>query len=788
MDARAHTPHAGALRLAPHLVLGAFCAGLALALAGRVPAGPGAALCAATALAAGGCAAGRRAGSALALLCAAALLAGAVWGGVRIARTTAPDLDLPTTVRGTVVLDAPMAPDGRGGLRGRAVAERLDARDGPPVPAGTRLLLELGGSGSPPPPGARLWVAGRLSPAAGPRSAGWWRAWLARQGIAARLAPDVTRREGRRGGLAGLRDRWREWAGRHAGAGLSGDRAAIVRGMALGGGAGLSEEAAADFRDAGLWHLLAVSGQNVAVVAVAVLGLLGALGVRRRPAVAMAGAVMALYCLACDGGASVGRAGIVGGLGLLAELRSAPRERWYLMLVGLAVLLAWQPRSLGDPGLQLSFAAVAGLFLLAPPLAAWLAGWVPERIAGLAALAAAASLATAPVVVWHFGRLSLAGLALNVVAVPLAAPVVVLALAGILAGALVPAAGVALAWVAGLGAEALLLASRAAAAVPGAAVDLPAAAAPALLAVALAPLGLAALARPGGRAAERARRLPWGALAALAVALGGAGWALGRPGPAPPWPATAAVTALDIGQGDAILLRSPDGAAAVFDTGPPGDPAPVVAALRREGVRRLDAVVMTHDSLDHIGGVTDILARFPVAVVLHPPDPVDGWEPAARAAIAAAESRGVPVRVIRAGAVLQLGEWRVRVLSPAGRRPAGADPNPWSLVARASAGPLDALLTADAESDALAPLVTGSVDVLKVSHHGSEDAGLPAELTRLRPRVALISAGDDNPFRHPRPETLAALAGAGVAAWRTDLAGDVTVTLARGALAVEGTR
>jgi competence protein ComEC len=248
---------------------------------------------------------------------------------------------------------------------------------------------------------------------------------------------------------------------------------------------------------------------------------------------------------------------------------------------------------------------------------------------------------------------------------------------------------------------------------------------------------------------------------------------------------------LDIGQGDAILLRSPEGAAAVVDTGPPGppgSPAPVVAALRRAGVRRLDVLVMTHDSLDHIGGVTDILRRFPVGVVLHPPDPVDGWNPAARAAIVAVGEAGVPVREIRAGSRVAFGRWRLRVLSPAGRRPVGADPNPYGLVALASAGPLDALLTADAESDALSPLVTGSVDVLKVSHHGSEDPGLPAELTRLRPRVALISAGEANQFRHPRPQTLAALAAQRVSVWRTDLSGDVSVAMDRGALVVSGTR
>jgi len=174
--------------------------------------------------------------------------------------------------------------------------------------------------------------------------------------------------------------------------------------------------------------------------------------------------------------------------------------------------------------------------------------------------------------------------------------------------------------------------------------------------------------------------------------------------------------------------------------------------------------------------------------VMHPPDPVDGWEPACVAVIAEAGTRRVPIRVIRAGTRFSLGAWTVRVLSPSGARPVGADPNPYSLVAIASSGSLDVLLTADAESDALRPLVTGSVDVLKVSHHGSEDTGLPEELTRLRPRVALISAGEDNPFRHPRPQTLAALAARGVSTWVTDRAGDVSVSANGDTLVVDGSR
>ena len=313
---------------------------------------------------------------------------------------------------------------------------------------------------------------------------------------------------------------------------------------------------------------------------------------------------------------------------------------------------------------------------------------MPARIAGLAGLAAAASLATAPVVVWHFGRLSIAGLALNVVAVPLAAPIVILALAGLAAGAVVPAAGVLLAWVAGLGAWTLLLAARAAAAIPGAAVDLPPATAPVFIALALAPLALWARDPPG-------RLHAGGAGDPLAPGGGARAGRRGRRVAAHPSRATTTVAGrrrLSRCSTSARATRSCCGA----PTGPPrcstparpARPAPVVAALRRAGVRRLDLLVLTHDSLDHVGGAIDILERFPVGVVLHPPDPVDGWLPAARAAVAGARARGVPVRLVRAGSRLRLGRWRLRVLSPAGARPVGADPNPYSLVTLARVGSL----------------------------------------------------------------------------------------------------
>ena len=180
-----------------------FCGGLLAALAAGAPVAGTAGGAVAAALAAGASAVRGRAGAALALLGAAVALAGWAWGTVRLAATAAPRLDLPARASGVVVVNATPAPDGRGGVRARAVASRLTLAPGGPVPDGTRLLLDLDDGRSPPGLGDRLRVEGRMRPAADRDDPGWWRRWLARQGIAGRLRPDVAAPAGRRGGLEG---------------------------------------------------------------------------------------------------------------------------------------------------------------------------------------------------------------------------------------------------------------------------------------------------------------------------------------------------------------------------------------------------------------------------------------------------------------------------------------------------------------------------------------------------------------------------------------------------------
>jgi competence protein ComEC len=242
------------------------------------------------------------------------------------------------------------------------------------------------------------------------------------------------------------------------------------------------------------------------------------------------------------------------------------------------------------------------------------------------------------------------------------------------------------------------------------------------------------------------------------------------------------ISFLAVGQGDATLIQHGERAILV-DSGPPG--GPVVGLLERAGVRRLDALVVTHDQADHDGAAAAVLSRFAVGALL------DGGEgapsPQRRALLAAAARRSVPRIVPTAGQSIRAGPLRLEVLWP--RRdgpapaPAGPDPNQRALVVVAHDGAFDALLPADAESDVTADLDLPRVEVLKVAHHGSEDPGLPALLTRLRPQVAVIPVGR-NPYGHPTAQAVGALRAAVPRVYRTDRDGTVRLDVQDGRIAV----
>ncbi len=761
------------LRHPRHMALGALCAGLLLAghpwLA--VAGGLGAAVALVSAM---------RPTTTVAVLALIVLPpAAALLGSARLAAIDRSDLaryaGSAVTLRGHVV-KRERESFGAARMRVRATAARVGGRW-----RATTGLVQV--RVRRPPAGAatigdEVEAAGALAAPSRQAEASGYAAYLRRGGVRVVLHADRVRLTGRRrGGFIGAIDVVRRRAEAGVSAGLGDAQGALARGMVLGADEDIPERMAEDFKRSGLAHLLAVSGQNVTLLAVLAWPLLAALGIARGPRLWIVIALIALYVPLTGAGASIVRAGAMGIAGTLAALAGRPASRWYGLLIACAVTLATDPRAWQDVGWQLSFAAVVGIFALARPLGRAL-GAAPEPLRSGAALTVAATLATAPLMAFHFGRASLAALPANLAALPAVAPAMWL---GMLSAG---AAQVAAAPAELLNAiNAFCLAHVAAiahwgAGLPGASVDVriasPLALALVYAAGAVALWGGARLARSaGGRLCVAAA--PAVAIVAAAVLASGA---------PPTAPRQFTVTALDIGQGDATLLQAPGGAAVLVDGGAPG--MGLAVKLRDHGVRALDMIVLTHAQADHQGGLPEVLAGFPVRMLLDGGLPLDG--PDHRRIVALARERGAQVRAARAGQLFRFGGGlRLRVLAAAARdSDPGSDPNLRAVVLSASCRGRDVFLPADAESEVTGGLTLHDVDLLKVAHHGSQDPGLPELLARLQPEIAMIEVGRPNRFGHPHPATLAALRAAGAKVHRTDLEGDVSITAAPAGLSVSG--
>lgn len=762
-------------RLRYHLAVGSAAAGLALA-----PASTEAAVAAGASVLAAGVAVAR---ARTAVVCVLLVLAGAGAGELRLRAIDAPGQRIgafePIDAR-AVLLERPRA----GGPRVRA-AVRLDSG---PAHGAKLLAVADGGWPGPDEPGAVVRVRGIAKPPVrGEESRFDWPAYLRRQGIAHELhLTDMEPTGGQRGGIAGAVDAARRRAERAIKARLPADRAALMRGMVLGQDEAIDPLTRDDWRDSGLAHLLAVSGQNVMLLCALALPLLALAGIAPRTRIAILLALIALYVPLAGAGPSLQRAAVMGAAGLVALSASRPASASYALLLAAAVTLAANPRVAGDAGWQLSFAAVVGI-LAARPLA-------PRGpIAGALWLTAVASLATTPLLALHFEAVPLVSIPANLAALPAVAPVMwagmLDAAAGQLAALGAPGEAVAtgaasvialvseplLAWLA-------LVATRFAElphAVAPVSLPGPISAIAAYAALAALCLGAASVLRRAApfvdEARARARVVPRRILAAAALALSAAVVLGAGPIVTPAAPDRLTVSFLDVGQGDATLVQHPDGSAVLFDGGPAD--ARVARLLRQAGVDRLSAVVATHASADHHGGLLEVLERFPVDLLV---DGGDGTaDPDFRRLLAAARVRGIPITPARAGQELRAGGLTIRVLSPPPRPPGPPpeDPNPRAVVAIVSSGAFDLMLSADAESPTLAGLDLPDVDAIKVPHHGSADPGLAAVLRRLRPEVAVIEVGE-NSYGHPHPDTLRTLHDAVPHVRRTDRDGTVRLTVA----------
>jgi competence protein ComEC len=625
-----------------------------------------------------------------------------------------------------------------------------------------RVLLELPPERAPP-QGAVLELRVRPVAPRGPETGFDERGWLARRGVHVVLQGEDWRIVGRRGGIGGVGDRLRAHVEETLARGTTGERRQLLAGIVLGEDSAIDRELRDAFQASGLMHLLAVSGQNVAIVAFGVVLAARILGLGRLVGEALAIAVVLSYALAVGWQPSVVRAAVAGVLASLAWLVARPRDRWHALAVGALVLLVWMPQSALEPGFQLSFAAVATIFLVVPRLSGVPEAYpVPRGLWDVLVVAAACGLVTAPIVWLHFGQVAFWTVPANVAAEPAMPPLISLSLAAAAVEPLSPGVATALAWLAGWCAWWIALVARVVASWPSAQISSPLA-----IAVAFGVVGAALLVR---RLPRYGRPTALAAIASVALTLAVAAWAT-RPQPSWEPPAGLRVTFLDVGQGDSALLEVPGGAVLV-DEGPPE--ADVVGQLRSLGLRSLTAIVLTHPQRDHIGGAAAVLDGLAVGTVADPG--IEAPSADHDAAVAAARGRSVPIVVVHAGEVFRIGKLRLRILWPDDPGLPSEDPNQHAVVALASFGSTDVLLTADAESDVTSRLPLRPLEVLKVAHHGSEDPGLPDLLRVLRPEIAVISVGVNNDYDHPRPETLAALAAQpGLRTFRTDENGRVVV-------------
>ncbi len=638
--------------------------------------------------------------------------------------------------------------------------------------------------------GDRLRVTGRLRTP--PEDGGFsYRAYLALRGIHA-LAdrPEVELLAQGQGsllgaGLVALADR----AEAVIGALWPAPESALMAGILLGRESSLPAPLLAAFDDSGTRHIIAISGFNITLLAGALSTVLVRV-VNRRTAAPIVILLLAAYTLLVGADPAVVRAALMGGLTLLALLAGRPGHALTGLGASALAMTLVSPWQLWEPSFQLSFAATLGLILLLPGIEGWVAARapglrIPDWLREAVLVSLAAQIATLPITLGTFGRLSLVAPLANLLILPVQPAVMELGALAALLGLLFRPAGQLLAWLAWPFIAYTIRTVEALGGLPFAAVDLGASGE-------LLPWGLYGLMGawlylrdPARRRALWQRLVPELPTKALLTGLAALNCLIWIGGVARGPDGRLHVTFLDVGQGDAVLITTPDGKRLLIDGGP--DPNRTLAALGHRlppWQRSLDLVALTHPDEDHLAGLIEVLRRYRVGIVLDTALPREtpsglAWQALLQSRVTFHASR---VIYAVAGTHLDLGYGaQLDVLHPAATPIAARSPgNDNGLVLRLSWGKASFLLVGDLSAEGEAYLLRQEglpldCTVLKVGHHGAREGTTLRFLEAVSPQVAVISVGAGNRFGHPAPEVLDRLETVGAHVWRTDRCGDVEI-------------
>ena len=587
-----------------------------------------------------------------------------------------------------------------------------------------------------------------------------------------------------RGGLSGLRDRLAQ----SLGSALPEPQGSVAQALVLGIRTHVPESLAQNFRTTGTAHIMAISGLHVAILGGIVLSFAAwAFGRQRHTYILVCFGAVWLYALLTGMHCPAYRAAIMFSLFLVALWIGRPHSALPSIALAAAVIVGTNPEALWEVSFQLSFAAVIGIVLLVPPLhrlgksATKMVAGEEGALAGItnpivvgAAVCLAATIATFPLIAYYFGHVSFVGLPATLVALPaLPGAIIASALAAVV-GLLVPFLAQVIGWVAWLFITYIIEVVEAFASLPFASSevsDVNSAWVWGYYGALLGVLWVVPSRRQFGDALSRGLNSTRSALddaghffdifpkKRLALFLGLVAALI--------WAAVATapderlqISVLDIGQGDSILIVTPAGQQILVDGGP--DPEKVCLELGEKlpfWDKSLDMVVLTHPDDDHIAGLVEVLRRYQVGQVLEPGLEIDS--PAYDEWLALIEKKDIERTIAVAGQEIDLGSGiTIDVLHPQANwsDSHSTDINSNSVVLHLSWGDISFLLTGDIEEEAEHELLhrgcTLRSTILKVGHHGSKSSSTPRFLAAVTPQVAVVSAGEDNPFGHPHEEVM----------------------------------